>query len=96
MGNIPRMCIVVDTSNRTIFYSIYTHIVYDLNSVRPLDFELVAPMPEQTKSHTIVCSEYPRDSYQYVTPETLEKCIVEVPVCSGMGATKLKFWAPRS
>ena len=58
-------------------------IVYDLKFVGPLEFELVAPMPEQLKTTTM-------------PPDTSGKCIVVVPVCSGMGATKLKFWVLRS
>ena len=27
-----------------------------------------------------------------VSPDTSGKCIVGVPICSGMGATNLKFW----
>ncbi len=29
-------------------------------------------------------------------PDTSGKCTVEVPICPGMGATNLIFWAPRS
>ncbi len=62
-------------------------IVYDLKFVGPLEFELVAPMPEQLKTTTM---------HFYVPPDTSGKCIVVVPVCSGVGATKLKFWVLRS
>ncbi len=60
------------------------NVVYDLKFVGPLEFELVAPMPEQLKTTTM---------HFY---DTSGKCTVVVPVCSGMGATKLKFWVLRS
>ena len=62
-------------------------VVYDLKFVGPLEFELVAPMPEQLKTTTM---------HFYVLPDTSGKCIVVVPICSGMVATKLKFWVLRS
>ncbi len=38
-------------------------IVYDLKFVGPLEFELVAPMPEQLKTTTIHFYEAPRKPY---------------------------------
>ncbi len=38
-------------------------IVYDLKFVGPLEFELVAPMPEQLKATTMHFYEAPRNPY---------------------------------
>ncbi len=69
-------------------------LVYDLKFVGPLEFKLVAPMPEQLK--TIAMHVYEVSRKPYVPPDTSEKCIVVVPTCSGMGATKFRFWVLRS
>ncbi len=53
--------------------------------------KFVAPMPEQINTPTMHFSEVSRDPC-YGSPETLVQCIVMVPICSGMGATNLKFW----
>ena len=67
------------------------NLVYRLKSVKALKMKFVATMPEQIKTHTMHFSEVLRDPC-YGSPETLLKCIVMVPICSGMGATNLKFW----
>ncbi len=59
-------------------------LVYRLKSVGALKMKFVAPMAEQIKAPTMDFS------------DTSGKCIIVVPVCSGMGATKLKFWVLRS
>ncbi len=54
--------------------------------------KFVAPMPEQIGTLTM---HFPKVSGgAYGPPEILEKCIVEVPFCSGMGATNPIFRAP--
>ena len=65
-------------------------VVYDLKFVGPLEFELVAPMPEQLKTKPPCISLTLclwANKPQFCDPSF----IVVVPVCSGMGATKLKF-----
>ncbi len=42
---------------------IVSHVVYDLKFVGPLEFELVAPMPEQLKTTTMHFYEAPRKPY---------------------------------
>ncbi len=85
----------------------HTLVVYDLKFLGPLEFKLVAPMPEQLKTTAIVWwpvsvgdldFEYACSPCQlkYVPPDTSEKCIVIVLTCPGMGATKFKFWVLRS
>ncbi len=59
-------------------------IVYRLKSVGALKMKFVAPMPEQSNTPTM-----------HDSPENLLKCIVMVSICSGMGATNLKFWVLR-
>ncbi len=66
-------------------------LVYHLKSVGALKMKFVAPMPEQSNTPTMHFSEVSRDPC-YGSPETLLKCIVMVSICSGMGATNLKFW----
>ena len=70
-------------------------VVYDLKFVGPLEFKLVAPMPEQLKT-TAMHFYSPGDARYTCYRYTSEKCIVVVPTCSGMGATKFKFWVLRS
>ncbi len=72
-------------------------VVYDVKFVRPLEFELVAPMPEQLKTTTMHFYKAPRKNWgtKGVTLKGL-LIISTVPVCSGMGATKLKYWVLRS
>ena len=48
-------------------------------------------MPEQLK--TITMNFYEASRKPFMSPDISGKCIVVVPICSGMGATKLKFWA---
>ncbi len=64
-------------------------IVYDLKSVGALKIEFVAPMPEQNGTSTMHFSNVPGGPY--VAPDTSGKCIVEVLICSGMGATNFIF-----
>ncbi len=47
--------------------------------------KFVAPIPEQIVTTTM--------HFLKVPPDTSGKCTVRVPTCSGMGATKVKFWA---
>ncbi len=47
--------------------------------IGPLEFKLVAPMPEKLKTTAMHFYEVP--------PGTSEKCIIVVPTCSGIGAT---------
>ncbi len=47
---------------------------------RALKMKCVAPMPEQINTPTLGIR------------KTLLKCSIMVPICSGMGATNLKFW----
>ncbi len=54
--------------------------------------KFVAPMPEQNGTSKMHFPEVLGGTYG--PPETLEKCIVGVPVCSGMGATNSIFKAP--
>ncbi len=51
-----------------------------------LKMKLVAPMPEQIGTPTMFFCGGSRGP-----PETLEKCIVGVPIFSGMGAAKINF-----
>ncbi len=62
--------------------------------VGPLEFELAAPMLEQLKPPQCISMKPPRKPY--VSHDTSGKCIVVVPICSGMGATKLIYWVLRS
>ena len=70
-------------------------LVYDLKFVGPLEFESVAlhPCPNNRMFQFWTFLLYPT---LHVLPDTSGKCIVVVLICSGMGATKLKFWVLRS
>ena len=46
-----------------ISQDISSHLVYDLKFVGPLEFELIAPMPEQLKTTTMHFYEAPRKPY---------------------------------
>ena len=48
-------------------------LVYDLKFVGPLEFELVAPMPEQLKTTTMQIYETPRKPYQKLPAKNLAK-----------------------
>ncbi len=69
-------------------------LVHDLTFVGPLELQLVAPKPEEknpTKYTTLIYS-LPPD-----TPQgKMHCCIFLVSICSGLGATKFKFWTLRS
>ena len=80
------------TWNKKYKVSVIPKTVYDLKFVGPLEFELAAPMTEQLKTTAMHFYEASRNPYYNVPPDTSGKCIV----CSGMGATNLKFWVLRS
>ncbi len=87
----------------------FVHLVCDLKFVGALKFNLVAPMTEQLKppqlllstpyggssSHALVyIALFARSTH--VRPLMFTHyLIVVVPTCSGMCATKLKFWVLR-
>ena len=78
-----------------------SHLVYDLKFVGSSEFELVAPMPEQLKTTTTQSHISMKAILKFASWKigrnftglhiTSGKCIVAVPNCSGMGATKCKL-----